>query len=69
MLYVKSVLPVFSSKSIIVSSPTFRSLIHSDFMFVDNIREYPNFILLHMAVQKGRIAWSFLKKTKNRTTM
>ena len=38
-------------------------------MFVDNIREYPNFILLHMAVQKGRIAWSFLKKTKNRTTM
>ena len=61
---------MFSSKSIIVSSLTFRCLIHSDFMFVHDIRECSNFILLHVAVQPlGRITWSFLKRTKNTTTM
>ena len=47
----KSVLPVFSSKSLIVSGLTFRSLIHFEFIFVYGVRECSNFILLHVAVQ------------------
>ena len=35
----KSVLPMFSSKCFIVSSLTFRSLIHFDFIFVYGVRE------------------------------
>ena len=48
----KCVLPMFSSnKSFIVSSLTFRSLIHFEFIFVYDVRECYNFILLHVAVQ------------------
>ena len=47
----KSVLPMFSSKSFIVSSLTFRSLIHFEFIFVYGVRECSNLILLHVAVQ------------------
>ena len=47
----KSVLPMFSSKSFIVSSLTFRSLIYFEFIFVYGVRECSNFILLHVAVQ------------------
>ena len=47
----KSVLPMFSSRSFIVSSLTFRSLIHFEFIFVYGVRECFNFILLHVAVQ------------------
>ena len=47
----KSVQPVFSSKSLIVSDLTFRSLMHFEFIFVYAIRECSNFILLHVAVQ------------------
>ena len=47
----KSVLPVFSSKSFIVSSLIFRSLIHFEFIFVYGVRECSSFILLHVAVQ------------------
>ena len=47
----KSVLPMFSSKSFIVSSLTFRSLIHFEFIFVYGVRECSNFILLHVAIQ------------------
>ena len=46
-----SVLPVFSSKSFIVSGLTFRSLIHFELIFVYGVRECSNFILLHVAVQ------------------
>ena len=42
----KTVLPMFSSKSFIVSSLTFRSLIHFEFIFVYGVRECSNFILL-----------------------
>ena len=35
----------------IVSGPTFRSLIHFEFIFMYDVREYSNFILLHVAVQ------------------
>ena len=37
----KSVLPMFSSKSFIVSSLTFRSPIHFEFIFVYGVRECP----------------------------
>ena len=47
----KRVLPMFSSKSLIVSGLTFRSLIHFEFIFVHDVRKHSNFILLHVAVQ------------------
>ena len=47
----KSVLPVFSSKSFIVSGLTFRSLIYLEFIFVYGIKKCSNFILLLIAVQ------------------
>ena len=46
-----SVLPMFSSKSFIVSSLTFRSLNHFEFIFVYGVRRCSNFILLHAVVQ------------------
>ena len=46
-----SVLPMFSSKSFIVSSLTFRFFIHFEFIFVYGARKCYNFILLHVAVQ------------------
>ena len=42
---------MFSSKSLIVSSLTFRSLIHFEFIFVYGVRNCSNFILLHVVVQ------------------
>ena len=47
----KSILPVFSSNSFIVSSLIFRSLIHFEFIFVYGVRDCCNFILLHVAVK------------------
>ena len=46
-----SVLPVFSSKSFIVSGLTFRSLIHFGFIFVCGVRKCSHLILLHVALQ------------------
>ena len=46
-----SVLPVFSSKSFIVSDLTFKSLIYFVFIFVYGVRKCSNFILVHVAVQ------------------
>ena len=46
-----SVLPMFSSKSFIVSGLTFRSLIHFQFTFEYGVRKCSNFILLHVAVR------------------
>ena len=48
---VNSVLPMFSSKSFIVSGLTFKSLIHFEFIFVNGVRQCSNFIRLHVAVQ------------------
>ena len=45
-----SALPMFSSKSFIVSGLTFRSLIHFKFLFVYGVRRCSNFIFLHIAV-------------------
>ena len=47
----KSVLAAFSSRSFMVSCPTFRSLNHFEFIFVYGMRECSNFIVLHVAVQ------------------
>ena len=47
----KRVLPMFSSKSFIESSLTFRFLIHFEFIFVYGGRQCSNFILLHVAIQ------------------
>ena len=46
----ESIRPMFSSKSFIVSGLIFRSLMHFEFIFVNNVRECSNFILLHVAV-------------------
>ena len=46
-----SVLPIFSSKSFIVSDLTFRYLMHFEFVFVYDVRKCSNFILLHVAIQ------------------
>ena len=50
MIYV-SVLPMFSSRSLIVSGLTFRSLIHFEFIFVSGDRKYSSFILLQVVDQ------------------
>ena len=47
----EGVLPIFSSKSFIVSGLTFRSLIYFEFIFVCGVRKCSNFILLHMVAQ------------------
>ena len=44
VIYVKSVLPVFSSKRFIVSGLIFRSLIHFEFIFMYGVRECSNLI-------------------------
>ena len=47
----ESVLPMFSSKSFIVSGLIFRSLIHFEFIFVYGVRRCSNSILLHLVGQ------------------
>ena len=42
---------MFSSESFIVCGLTFRSLIHYEFIYVYDVSECSNFILLHVAVQ------------------
>ena len=42
---------MFSSKSYILSGVTYMSIIHFEFIFVYDVRECYNFILLHVAVQ------------------
>ena len=42
---------MLSSRGFTVSSLTFRSLIHFEFIFVYGVRGCSNFILLHVAVQ------------------
>ena len=51
LVVLESLLPMFSSKSFIVSGLTFRSLIHFEVIFVCGVRECSNFIHLHVAVQ------------------
>ena len=44
----ESVLPMFSSRSFIVSGLTFRSLIHLEFIFVYGVRKCSCFTLLQV---------------------
>ena len=46
-----SALPMFSSRSFIVSGLTFGSLIHFELISVYGVRKCSNLILLHVAVQ------------------
>jgi len=50
MPFMPSEFPMFSSKSFIISSLTFRSLIYFEFVFVYGIKECSNFTLLYVAV-------------------
>ena len=45
------VLPMFSSKSFIVSGLTLKSLIHFEFIFVLGVRKCSGFIILHVVFQ------------------
>ena len=47
----ESVLPMFSSRSSIVSGLTFKSLIHFEFTFVYGVRKCSSFILLQVVDQ------------------
>ena len=47
----ESVLPMFSSRSFIVSGLTFRSLIHFEFIFVYGVRKCSSIILLQVVDQ------------------
>ena len=47
----ESVLPMFSSRSFIVSGLTFRYLIHFEFIFVYGVRKWSSFILLQVVDQ------------------
>ena len=47
----KSLLPIFSSKSFIVSGLALKSLIHFELILVYGVRKYSNLIHLHVATQ------------------
>ena len=47
----ESVLPMFSSRSFIVSGITFRSLIYFEFIFVYGVRKCSSFIILQVVDQ------------------
>ena len=49
------VLPMFSSKSFIVSDLPFRSLIHLEFIFVYDVRKCSNLILSHVVVSLSEL--------------
>ena len=49
-IYVESVLPMFYSRTFIVSSLTFRPLIHFYLIFVYSIKEWSNFTFLCVVV-------------------
>ena len=49
-IYFKDVMPVFPSRSCMVSSLRFRSLIHFQFIFAYGVRKCANFILSCVAV-------------------
>ena len=51
MIMSESVLPMFSSRSFIVSGLMFRSLIHFEFIFVYDVRKCSSFILLQVVNQ------------------
>ena len=58
----ESVLPMFSSRSFIVSGLMFRSLIHFEFIFVYGVRKCSSFILMPSVLKnlylfRERVLW------------
>ena len=53
----ESVLPMFSSRSFIVSGLTFRSLIHFEFIFLFGVRKWSSFFLLQVVDQFSQHHW------------
>ena len=53
----KRLLPMFSSRSFMVSHLTVRSIIHFEFIFVHGVRKWSSSILLHVAVQFHNIIY------------
>ena len=61
----ESVLPMFSSRSFIVSGLTFRFLIHFEFIFVYGVRKCSSFILfnscfltcIQISQEAGKVVW------------
>ena len=51
VIYVGECLPMFSSRSFIISGPIFRTLIHFEFIFVYGFIKRSNFILFHVCDQ------------------
>ena len=47
----KCVVPMFSSKSFMVSGLIFRYLIHFEFTFMYGVKKFSNFFILPVAVQ------------------
>ena len=47
----ESVLPMFSSRTLIFSGLTFRYLIHFEFFFVNGVRKWSSFFLLQVVGQ------------------
>ena len=44
-------MPMFSSKSFVVSGLTFKCLMHFELIFLNGVRRCSGFILLHVTVQ------------------
>ena len=55
MIMSESVLPMFSSRSFVVSGLTFRSLIHFEFIFVFGVRKCSSFIFLQVIDQFSQL--------------
>ena len=57
-LLTESILPMFSSRRFITSSLTFRSLNNFELIFVCGVKEWSNFIFLHVSAQfRHTICW------------
>ena len=59
MMMSENVLPMFSSRSLMVSCLMFKSLSYFEFIFVHGVRVFSSFIDLHEAVQ---FSWYHLIK-------
>ena len=64
----ENVLPLFSSRSFIVSGLTFRSLRHFEFIFVYGVRKCSSFIFLQVVDQFSQhwLSGAIFKKFKGR---
>ena len=67
-------MPMFSSKTFIVSGLTFKALVHFEFIYTYGVKKCSSFILLHAAIQFSQhyslkrlsfLHCIFLQKKKN----